>query len=227
MKMPAAEWMVNGSIRILLRILYRLDDSELDRIPLTGPGILITNHTTNFEGPVYYALLDPREKTALGKRELWKNPITRFLMQVWGVIPLDRRGADRAALRKAHQVLNEGQFLGVAPEGTRSSSGKLRKGRPGAALLATTARVPMYPMVQWGITDLPENLRRLRRTPLHFRVGRPFLLEAPSGRAPNRTELRTMTDELMYQLAVLLPAELRGHYADLSNMTERYITPLE
>ncbi len=225
-RMPVLERTVNTIIRGLVRVLCRVEDNELSKIPPQGPAILVSNHTTNLEGPIYYVLLDPRRKTALGKQELWDNLFTRFLMQVWGVIPLNRRGADRRAMARARRALERGEFLGIAPEGTRSMSGALQRGRPGAAMIATAARVPIIPMVQWGVQDLVSNLRRLRRTPLHFRVGTPFFLRVPDNRLPERSELRRMADEIMYQLAVLMPPHLRGYYRDLSAMTTEFIEPV-
>lgn len=223
--MPVAEYVVNSTIRGLLRVVCRIERNELSRIPMEGPAILATNHTTNFEGPIYYVLLDPRRKTALGKQELWDHMVTRFIMQLWGIIPLNRRGADRRAMRRAREALARGEFLGISPEGTRSITGELQRGRPGAAMIATADRVPIIPMVQWGIQDLPKNLIRLRRTPLNFRVGEPFYLAVPEGRRIDRGELRRMTDEIMYQLAVLMPDEFRGYYRDLSMMTTEFVQP--
>lgn len=226
MRMPVAEYLVNSAIRGVLRVICRIERNELSRIPMEGPAILATNHTTNFEGPIYYVLLDPRRKTALGKQELWESPLTRFIMQLWGIIPLNRRGADRRAMNRARRSLARGEFLGIAPEGTRSMSGELQRGRPGAAMIATAARVPVIPMVQWGVQDLPANLKRFRRTPLNFRVGDPFFLAVPEGREIGRGELRQMADEIMYQLAILMPEQFRGYYRDLSAMTTDFVQPV-
>lgn len=227
MKIPYIESILNGVIRLLIRLVCRIEDRELDKIPVDGPAILATNHTTNFEGPIYYVMLrGSRDLTALAKRELWSNPLTRFMMQIWGIIPLNRRGPDRRAMYLARSVLSRGHFLGIAPEGTRSSSGKLQRGRPGAAMIATAARVPIIPMVQWGVQDLRSNLSRFRRTPLHFRVGAPFYLNIAEGDMPTAKQLRAMADEIMYQLAVLLPERLRGYYRNLSEMTTHYIRPI-
>jgi 1-acyl-sn-glycerol-3-phosphate acyltransferase len=221
--MPIAEFLVNNAIRGVLHVICRIDRKELDLIPSAGPGIMVTNHSTNLEGPIYYVLLDPRKKTALGKRELWSHPVTRFFMQLWGIIPLNRGGPDRKALARAKAALQRGELLGIAPEGTRSASGQLQRGRPGAALLATGVDVPIIPMVQWGVQDLMKNLKRFRRTRVHFRVGEPFFLVLPDGAEPTRDDLRKMADEIMYQLAILLPKRFRGYYKDMSEMTEHYI----
>ena len=223
MSMPIAEFLVNSAVRGVLRVVCRIDRDELSAIPDRGPGILVTNHSTNLEGPIYYVLLDPRAKTALGKRELWDNRTTRFFMQLWGVIPLNRSGPDRKALSRARKALERGELLGIGPEGTRSRTGQLQRGRPGAALLATGADVPIIPMVQWGVQDLLRNIRRFRRTRVHFNVGPPFYLAIPEGGEPSREDLRKMADEIMYQLAVLLPERFRGYYKDMSKMTEDYI----
>jgi 1-acyl-sn-glycerol-3-phosphate acyltransferase len=223
MRMPVIEWLLNSVLRALIRLLFVVDGRELDRIPRNEAVILVTNHTTNFEGPVYYLLLRGCRKTALGKRELWRNPFTRFLMQVWRIIPINRRGPDRIALHRARRSLARGELLGIAPEGTRSSSGTLQRGRAGAAMIALDARVPIVPSVQWGVQDLVRNIRRLRRTPIHFRVGAPFFLRVPDDAHPTPRQLRIMADEIMYQLAVLMPEHLRGYYRDLTRMTTTYV----
>ncbi|SIQ66864.1 1-acyl-sn-glycerol-3-phosphate acyltransferase [Alkalispirochaeta americana] len=215
---------VNGLILVLLRVFFVVDCRELKKIPRQGPAILASNHTTNFEGPIYYTLLRGRRVTALGKKELWKNPLTRFLMQVWDIIPLNRSGPDRKAFRRAKMALDQGAFLGIAPEGTRSMSGELQKGRPGAAMLAVEAQVPIIPMVQWGVKDLFRNLRRFRRTPIHFAVGEAFSVRVPRDRKLTAGELRQITDEIMFQMALVMPERYRGYYRDLSKMTTRFIS---
>lgn len=225
MKISLTERVVNAVLRGIIRCVCVIDTRDLEKIPLTGPGILASNHTSIIEGPLYYAFLKVRGRrmTALGKLELWKNPVTRFLMQTWRIIPINRSGPDRTALRRAMNSLDNGAFLGIAPEGTRSRSGELQKGRPGAAMLAIEANVPIFPVVQWGARDLTHNLRRLRRTPVQIAVGEPFYVRLPEARRPKTSELRRITDELMYQLAVILPEQYRGHYRDLSLMTTEFI----
>jgi 1-acyl-sn-glycerol-3-phosphate acyltransferase len=217
------ERFINAILRVIIRVVFRLDAHELSKLPLKGPAILVSNHTSNLEGPIYYVLIQPREATGLAKRELWENPATRFFMQLWGLIPVSRGRPDPKAINRALRALEKGKFLGIAPEGTRSRSGELQRGFPGTALLATAKQVPIYPMAHWGMTELSRNLRRLRRTPLTFKIGRPFLLLRKSERRPSLEELREMTDEMMYQLALLLPDGYRGYYRDLSRLSTKYL----
>jgi 1-acyl-sn-glycerol-3-phosphate acyltransferase len=221
--MRIREPLVNASLRLLLRILCRINTAEFGKLPPEGPAILLTNHTTNIEGPLYYVFIQPRRATALGKEELWHNPVTRFFMETWDVIPVHRGRVDREAMAASLRALERGLYLGIAPEGTRSKSGKLGRGQAGAAYLATQAKVPLYPMVQWGLRDLGRNLKRLRRTDVTIRIGPPFYLTKRGGGEITTRERKQMVDEMMYQLAVLLPNELRGHYQDLSNMTTDFV----
>lgn len=206
-------------------MLCVVNADELDKIPANGPAILASNHTTNLEGPIYYALLRGRKRTALGKLELWKNPLTRFLMQVWHIIPINRAGTDRRALRRALKSLERGEFLGIAPEGTRSTDGALQRGRAGAAMIALEADVPIIPMVQWGVQDIAKNIRRFRRTRVYIAVGLPFRVRLPEQRRPTAGELRRIADEIMYQIAVIMPEDYRGYYRDLSAMSSEFIVP--
>ena len=217
------ERFVNGVFRAVLRIVCRADTADLNKITRSGPVILISNHTTNIEGPAIYVLIQPRPATALGKVELWQNPVTRLVMDAWGIIPVRRGTVDSTALRASLRALDDGKLLGVAPEGTRSKSGNLKRGERGAALLAVRSGAPVYPAAQWGFRDIGSNLKRLRRTPVTFRVGPPFTVQVPGNRKPSATDLRQIADEMMYQIAVLLPEKFRGVYSDLSAMTTEYL----
>jgi 1-acyl-sn-glycerol-3-phosphate acyltransferase len=223
MRMRTGERIVNRVLKLLIQTICKLDAKELRRISKSGPAILITNHTTNIEGPAVYILIQPRQTTGLGKIELWQNRITRFLMKTWGIIPVHRGRVDSAALRASLRALKNGSLLGVAPEGTRSKTGNLKRGEKGAALLAVRSGAPVYPSAQWGFRDIPKNLKRLRRTPVTIRVGRPFTVTMPPNTRPSAASLRQIADEMMYQIALLLPARYRGVYSDLSVMTTDYL----
>lgn len=221
--MTVTERITNFVVKTLFRIIVKVDTSPLWRIPSEGPGILLSNHVSNLEGPLFYVFLTPRRATALGKIELWQNRFTRFFMETWDVIPLHRGAVDGEAMRRCFAALAGGRFVGVAAEGTRSRDGVLRQGQPGAVLLATRANVPIYPMVHWGLHNVAANLRRLRRTRVTIRVGRPFYLRKPGGGTITRSDRARMVDEMMFQLAILLPDQLRGRYSDLSQMSTDYI----
>jgi 1-acyl-sn-glycerol-3-phosphate acyltransferase len=220
--MPLAERVVTTTIRGLVRILCRVDDAQLSRIPDQGPLILVSNHVNFLEIPVLYTHLQPRPVTGFAKAETWDNPFLGALGNLWGAIPLRRGEADLAALRRGLAALEAGQIVGVAPEGTRSGDGRLQSGHSGVVLLALRSGAPLLPMVYYGGEKLRQNLRHLRRTDFHIAVGHPFTLDAQGVRV-TRAVRQQMAAEIMYQLATLLPATYRGHYSDLTAATRTYL----
>jgi 1-acyl-sn-glycerol-3-phosphate acyltransferase len=160
--------------------------------------------------------------TGFAKAETWDNPFLRPLFDLWGGIPLERGQADMSAIRAALRALRENRILAVAPEGTRSANGQLGRGKPGIVTLALRSGAPILPLAYFGHEHYMENVRNLRRTPFHVRVGRPFRLTA-AGKRLNGELRQQMVDEIMFQLAELLPPEYRGVYRDLSSASQKHL----
>jgi 1-acyl-sn-glycerol-3-phosphate acyltransferase len=217
-----AAWVVNTTIRRLTRVACRVDDAELAKVPLCGPLILVVNHINFLEVPVTYTHLLPRRLTGFAKAETWNNPALGWLFNMWEAIPVRRGEVDTRALRRGVEVLQQGQFLAVAPEGTRSGTGRLQTGRPGVVMVALWSKAPLLPIAYYGGELFSHNVRRLRRTEFHFAVGRPFRLDDHGERVTHRVR-QQMADEIMYQLAAILPPAYRGVYSDFSRATETYL----
>jgi 1-acyl-sn-glycerol-3-phosphate acyltransferase len=147
------------------------------------------------------------------------------LFDLWEAIPLRRGEADYAAMRRALEALQAGKILALAPEGTRSRDGQLQRGHPGVVMLALVSGAPLLPIVFYGGERLRGNLSRLRRTDFHIIVGRAFQLD-PGGARVTRALRQKMADEVMYQLAALLPPAYRGWYSDLAEASEAYLRPV-
>jgi 1-acyl-sn-glycerol-3-phosphate acyltransferase len=213
---------VNASLKQLTRILCRVDDEQLVRVPDQGPLIVVANHINFLEIPLLASHLHPRPITGLAKSETWDNPALRVLFNLWGAIPLRRGQADVPALRQALVALETGAIVAMAPEGTRSGHGRLQRGHPGVVFLALQSGAPLLPLGFYGSERFWENLPRLRRTDFNIVVGQPFCLHGGDARS-TRTVRQQMVDEVMYQLAALLPPANRGVYADLDAATETFI----
>lgn len=213
---------VTSSIKRLTRILCRVNDAQLVRVPDRGPLIIIVNHVNFLEAPVMYTHLQPRPMTGFAKAETWDNPALRLLANLWGAIPLQRGEADMVAIRQALAVLEAGHILIVAPEGTRSGHGRLQRGQPGAAFLALRSGAPLLPVVYYGGECFWRNLTGLRRTDFHIVVGQSFYLDAGGVKVTRQVRQR-MADETMYQMAALLPPAYRGAYSNLAAATETYL----
>ncbi len=220
--MTIATRIVNTAVKLWTHLICRIDSAQLDQVPQNGPLILVTNHVTSLEVPLIYVHLLPRPVTGFVKAETWENPFMGYLFDLWGGIPLRRGEADVEAIRLALEALKAGKILAVAPEGTRSFNGILQRGRPGTALLALRSGAPVMPVVYYGGECVNENLKRLRRTDFHIVVGRPFYIHTDGMKVSHEVR-QQIVDEIMYQIAGLLPQKYRGVYSDLSSATETFL----
>jgi 1-acyl-sn-glycerol-3-phosphate acyltransferase len=140
-----------------------------------------------------------------------KNLLFRFVVESVASIWINRGAGDRAALKVSLEVLKRGQILGIAPEGTRSKTGKLQQGKTGAAFLAMKANVPIVPVGLIGTEKAFNDLKHLRRPKLHVKFGKPLRLPTLAGEH-KAALLDDYTHELMCRIAALLPNEYHGFY---------------
>ena len=220
--MRVIRWISVEVIRLAAKLLLRVQATGLERMPTSGPAILVINHVNFIEPLLLYVLL-PRQVTGLAKAELWGNPISRLVAQSWGSIPIRRGEIDLNAIRRALQVVQQGGVLGLAPEGTRSHHGRLQRGRPGVVLLALRAPGTLIlPVAVYGQEQFYHNLRRLRRTAVQVVMGQGFYLNAGQGRVTHEMR-QAISDEIMMRIASLLPAQYQGVYSDMPPTAPRYL----
>ena len=212
-------------LRFLLRLFLRVDFEGLERVPSQGPLMLIYNHIHMIDPLVLVAWV-PRYAVAIGKVEIFSWPVVGPLVRHYPTIPIRRGELDMAAVRQSLAVLEAAHALIIAPEGTRSHSGVLQQAKRGMILLAQETDPLIMPVSVTGTPDFPQALRRLRRVPVHYRFGRPFRFAWPQGRLTRGT-MQQMADEAMYELARLLPEEMRGAYANLDQATTEWLRFVE
>jgi 1-acyl-sn-glycerol-3-phosphate acyltransferase len=213
---------VSWGIRLGTNVVCRIDVSELGKVPKHGPLILAVNHINSLEVPLLFSHLQPRRMVGLAKIETWNNKFMGWLFNLWEAIPIRRGEADLEALRSCLAVLSNQDILGVAPEGTRSYNGRLLSGRPGIVLIALHSGAPILPIAHWGGEDFSKNIKHLRRTDFHIRVGKPFTLDT-KGEKVTGAMRQAIVDEIMYQIAILMPEEYRGQYADCTLAPQNYL----
>jgi 1-acyl-sn-glycerol-3-phosphate acyltransferase len=197
--------------QILTPLVYRLflllsdiHVNGLENLPPTGGVILASNHLTNFDVfPMQFAL--PRLIFFMGKAELFNNPLLDPILRRMGGFPVHRGHRDEWALRHAASVLENGQVLGIFPEGKRSKGQGLHSAKTGAARLAIEAGCPVVPMGIKGTEGLFNEFPW--RGAVHIRIGEPLIPD------PYESPI-ALTDRIMYAIANLLPLNLRGVYAE-------------
>ncbi len=214
--------MINGTIRGVTRTICRVDADELYKVPHRGPLILAVNHVNFLDAPLLYTHLLPRPITALVKKETWNNFFLGALFSMWKAIPIRRGEVDLTAFRLAKEALAERQILVVAPEGTRSKTGHLQRGKPGFSLLASEAKSPIQPMAFYGGEVIWDNMQRLVRTDFHVRVGEIYQLK-PGLDIRDKEVRQGVTDETMWLIAALLPEEYRGFYSEPKITSLQYL----
>lgn len=197
----------------LLHTLSKVEFSGCEHLPKTGPVIVATNHMSRVDTLLLFINPVRTDITALVADKYLNNPLFRFILTTGGVIWLDRSQADFGALRKAREVLKEGVALGIAPEGTRSASGKLQEGKPGTAMLAATTRTVIVPVGISGTDTFFRDLIHLRRPRVHLRFGPPIHL-LTLDRDTRDEQLKQATEKIMLGIASLLPPRYWGYYKD-------------
>ncbi|MDR1949083.1 MAG: 1-acyl-sn-glycerol-3-phosphate acyltransferase [Spirochaetaceae bacterium] len=222
---------VNAILKRILDILCVIDAAEFvktlrgviftDSDDAAGPMILAINHINFLEVPILVTHSYPLLLTGLVKSETWKNPIMAFLFDTYKAIPIDRKGSYLETFRHVREAINKGFFVCIAPEGSRSKNGVLRKGKAGVVQLALITGAPILPVVHYGGEKIWDNIRHFRRTPFRFRVGQPFRFKCEG--KPGRAMREAMLEELMGQMAALLPEEMRGIYAEQAGRECKYL----
>ncbi len=211
-------WLIDN---IAWRWLAKIDQIiGIENLPTNSSAILMINHIA-FIDPIVVLGNLPRNIVPMAKRDVNRIPGIGIFPRLWRVIPVDRSGFDRAAIRHALQVLDAGEIVLVAPEGTRHES--LQDIKEGIAYLAYKADVPIVPIAIGGTQGFPTLSRRRWAEPgVVVRIGAPFRLRRRSKR-PKKDELKKMTDECLFVLAKMLPEHRRGVYSDLTQATTRFI----
>ncbi len=155
---PPLVWRIaNVVIKRPWRLATRMRIYGADRLPPDGPYVLASNHASWSDPFVVGMLVAPRVLYYMAKRELWSVPVVGQLIPYTGSFPVDRGQPDRAALRTARAVLDNGEVLGVFIEGTRQKTGEIGAARAGASMLAMGAGVPVLPVCVRGTAEHTKN----------------------------------------------------------------------
>jgi len=199
-------------LHFLFRVLTRLEVRGLGRVPMEGPLLVAFNHLAHLDGALIVAFL-PREVEGIALSDLYEVPVTGQLLRLYGTIPVHRDEFDRAVLRRALEVLDDGKVLALAPEARMSLTGALERARYGVAHLALRSGAPILPIALTGTELIPGALRRLQRAPVTMTVGEVY---NPPPRAQDpalrRAQVEQVTEAIMLRIAALLPPEYRGEY---------------
>ncbi|MBR5485892.1 MAG: 1-acyl-sn-glycerol-3-phosphate acyltransferase [Oscillospiraceae bacterium] len=106
--------------------------------------ILACNHVKAIDPLLLAYGIDP-EIHYMGKKELFQNPILGMLFRAINAFAVDRGAGDAGALDHAVKLIEENKIMGIFPEGTRSKTGELLRGKSGMAVIASRTKASILP----------------------------------------------------------------------------------
>src|SRR5512144_1540797 len=211
------KWVFLGPV---LKLVFRPQTEGAEHVPDVGAAILASNHLS-YADWLFMPLTLPRRVTFVAKAEYFTTPGIKGWFQKKffsgaGQVPIDRSGANAAegALRAAKRILGQGELFGIYPEGTRSHDGRLYRGKTGVARLALETKVPVIPVAVIGTDAIaPPGKKFGSLTRPLVRFGKPLDFSRYEGLENDRFILRSITDEIMYEIMRLSGQEYVDIYA--------------
>ncbi len=208
-------------LRILVNLIAKVEIIGYENVPTSGNFVIATNHLGMLDiCMLFYAL--NRWDVFVPVAEKWEeSAFLRWLGSYFNFVFIDRFNPDLKALRRIIALMEKGNNLVIAPEGTRSRVGSMIEGKPGVSYLAAKLGRPIVPVGLAGTEDktILNNLKHIRRSHILVHAGKIFSLP-PLPSKDREAALKRYTDEIMCRIAALLPEKYRGVYADHPRLKE-------
>ncbi len=210
---PRAIRYLAGYVALFLgALLARITVTGRQNLPSKGPFIIAINHFSRLDPAfVIYAIRKPISFLMASDQEvewfLWWAP------WLYGFIPTNRTQLAPSTIKKAKKVLDNKDILGIFPEGT-STADEIRPAKNGAVYLSAVTESPIVPVSVLGLKDVWINWFKGIRPTIKITIGKPFgPISLPPTRHEREKVFKAVGDDLMRNIAELLPAENRGYLA--------------
>jgi 1-acyl-sn-glycerol-3-phosphate acyltransferase len=199
------------SFRAVFALYFRWRVFNAERVPLTGPVILASNHASYLDPPLVGAGVR-RQISFLARDNIFHVPILAGILRSWEVVPVDRDGGTGRGLKEILSRLEQGGAIILFPEGTRSRHGELNPARSGIGLTVIKSRAPVVPARVFGTHEAfgpHKRLPRPRRRTVKY--GQPMWFEEQRAEAAACSKQRVkeiyqqVADDIMAQIAKLEP----------------------
>jgi 1-acyl-sn-glycerol-3-phosphate acyltransferase len=206
-------------LNLFLRIFTRVETKGENNVPEKGAAIFAINHIGRLDMVLAFISIKRWDATGWAAEKYQTWPLFGWLIKNLQGVWVNRQNPGVAAIKEAKKYLNAGWLFGVAPEGTRSETRTLQEGKPGGAYLASVTGVPVIPV---GVTfpiDTFYQAIKLKKPKMTIAFGEPFYIPKLD-KKKKQVQLDKHTDEIMCQIAKLLPVEYQGIYANHPRLLE-------
>lgn len=184
----AFKWSV---VAPMLNVYFRGRIYGVENVPQEGRLVVVSNHASDFD-PVILSSCVGRPVAYMAKEELFRVPILKQGIQLYGAYPVKRGSADRSAIRAALASLDAGWAAGIFLQGTRTPDARITEPKLGAALIAAKAKARLLPVSLWGTEGIIRKGSAIPRpVALTIRIGE--VIDAPS--STDRLELEAVTQK--------------------------------
>ena len=181
-------------VRFVMLFVFRLKFVGRENVPKEGGVIVAFNHKSNFD-PVVAGLSCKRPLCFMAKEELFKNPVFGALIKALGAFPVRRGKGDIGAIKVSLKILGEGKAMLMFPEGHRIKDGRKVKAKPGVALIAQRAQVPVVPVCISG------EYKWMHKITVTY--GKPISLEEYYGQKPEQEKIQQLADNVLDEIRAL------------------------
>ncbi len=185
--------------RFILWALFRLERIGVENIPRRGGIVFAANHAS-FLDPILMASASPRQMYFLAKDELFKGFFFPLLLRSLNAMPIKREGVSPLIFRRVNKLIGEGNALLLFPEGTRSKSGKIGKGKTGVSLISYASSSPVIPVfIEGSFNALPPGAKMITPVKIKVKFGKPLYPE----REKKRENYKKFTELIMQKIKEL------------------------
>lgn len=182
------KWLV---VSPLLHTYFRLKIYGAEKVPQSGGLIAVSNHASYFDPPILSNCVG-RPVAFMAKEELFKIPVFKQGIELYGAYPVKRSRGDRMALKAAFNAIESGWIAAIFLQGTRAADARITDPKLGAAWIAAKAQVPLLPVSLWGTEKIMTKGSSVPKpVPLTVRIG--DLIEPPP--STNKVDLQAVTKQ--------------------------------
>jgi 1-acyl-sn-glycerol-3-phosphate acyltransferase len=199
--------------RLVYAIYFRWRVFNPERVPLTGPVILASNHASFLDPPLVGSGLH-RGINFLARESLFRFPGIGWLLRKWNSVPVDRDGGGAAGLKAILDRLLAGGAIILFPEGTRTRDGRLQPARSGVGLTVIKSSAVVVPVRVFGTYKAyGRHVKIPRPHQVSVKYGRPMMFEELRAETKTCTKARlkeiyrVVANEIMAAIAKLEPCE--------------------